>query len=114
METTPVFLTEKEERALQRMERLAELRRGPRSLWRSYGLEVFFAGLLSFRLSVFLLGWALYLVYSGPTTWAVWVLMICGGIHATLSAVFFQVIVPMKRRIESLEHLVEAEIKEKR
>jgi hypothetical protein len=111
MDSSPAGLTEKQEQALQRMERLTALRRSGRSLWRSEGGERFVAQLLSPRFAIYLLAWSIYWTYFKSTIPISSGFVIFAAAYAVLSFAFSFIIAPMKRRIEALERSLEEEIK---
>jgi hypothetical protein len=103
---SPVFLTEKEEQALRRMEQLTELRRAADSLsWRVYG---------SFVAQLVGPGWMIYLFCTGPLTRLSITMLVLAMIWAGFSFVSFFIAQPMKRRIDALARLLEDEIKRSR
>jgi hypothetical protein len=103
---SPVFLTEKEEQALRRMEQLTELRRAADSLnWRVY---------VGFVAQLGPPGFFIYRFCSEPVTKFSIGLMVIAAVWIMLNFAWFFIVVPMKRRIDALAQLLEDEIKRSR
>jgi len=105
MDMSSLFLTEKEEQALRRMEKLTELRRASSESdldWRAW---------VSFGSMSVMPGYAIYQFFVGPLTKASIGLLLVGLLVAIVNFVYFIFIQPMKRRIEALTQVVEEEAK---
>jgi hypothetical protein len=108
MDAASPFATEKQEQVLRRMEQLHELRRASRLPWYQY-----------LRIAVMILG-GLWFIFEGSDGGGLRtshglrspnMIEVVMGIFLIGNAVFAGVIVPMRRRVDALEQLLEAEIK---
>ncbi len=97
------FLTEKEERAVRRMEQLTELRRT--NTWPDWRAYVSFVCQLGLPIFLFYKSWS----QSVITKFSIAMIAIA-AMWVALS-IMFLFVVPMKRRMDTLAKLLEEEIK---